>query len=68
MHNRMTVDAWLLGVWCLCIRWLMHRSMAVDAWLQSMLLVPVYLRADAQSYDSRCMALGHAFSVCEYAG
>ena len=46
----------------------MHKSMAVDAWLQSMRLVPVYMRADAQSYDSRCMALGHAFSVCEYAG
>ena len=82
MHNRMAVDAWLLAmrlvsvymhgfrqcVWCLCIRWLMHRSMAVDAWLQFMRLVPVYTRADAQAYGSRCMALGHAFSVCTYAG
>ena len=46
----------------------MHNRLAVDAWLPSMRLVPVYTRADAQAYGSRCMALGHAFSVCEYAG
>ena len=42
--------------------------MAVDAWLLAMCLVSVYSRADAQSYSSRCMALGHAFGVCVYAG
>ena len=46
----------------------MHRSMAVDAWLKAMRLVSVFLRTDAQSYGSRCMALGHAFGVCVYAG
>ena len=46
----------------------MHNRMTVDAWLKTLRLVSVYLRADAQSYDSRCMALGHAFSVCESAG
>ena len=29
-----------------------------------MLLVSVYTRADAQSYGSKCMALGFAFGVC----
>ena len=46
----------------------MHRSMAVDAWLQDMRLVSVYSRADAQSYGSKCIALGHAFGVCVFAG
>ena len=46
----------------------MHNRMAVDAWLQSMHLVSVYTRVDAQSYGSICMALGHAFGVCVYAG
>ena len=46
----------------------MHRSMAVDAWLWAMRLVSVYTRADAQEYGSRCMASGHAFGVCVFAG
>ena len=46
----------------------MHRSMAVVVWLQAMHLVSLYTRADAQSYGSRCMALGHAFGVCVFAG
>ena len=41
----------------------MHSSMAVVAWLQAMRLVSVYSQGDAQSYGSRCMALGHAFGV-----
>ena len=31
-------------------------------------MVSVYSRADAQEYVSRCMALGHAFGVCVFAG
>ena len=46
----------------------MHRSMAVVVWLQAMRLVSLYTRADAQSYGSRCMALGHVFGVCVFAG
>ena len=46
----------------------MHRSMAVDAWFQAMRLMSLYTRDDAQSYGSRCMALGHAFGVCVYTG
>ena len=46
----------------------MHNRMAVDAWLQSMRFVSVYTRADAQSYGSRCMALGHAFGVRVFVG
>ena len=42
--------------------------MAVDAWLLAMRLVSVYSHADARSYSSRCMDLGHAFGVCVYAG
>ena len=65
MHNRMAVEhGFWPCVWCLCIRELMRYRMAVDAWLLAMRLVSVYLRADAQSYGSRCMAFGHAFGVC----
>ena len=46
----------------------MHNRMAVDAGLLAIRFVSVYLRADAQSYGSRCMALGHAFGVYVYAG
>ena len=46
----------------------MHRSTAVDAWLLARRLVSVYLRADAQEYGSKCMALGHAFGVCVFEG
>ena len=46
----------------------MHSSMAVVAWLQTMRLVSLYTRADAQSHGSRCMASVHAFGVCVYAG
>ena len=53
---------------CLCIRGLMHNLMAVDAWPKAMHLVSVYTLADAQEYGSGCMALGHAFGVCVYAG
>ena len=42
--------------------------MAVVAWRQAMGLVSVYTRADAQQYGSSCMASGHAFGVCVYAG
>ena len=46
----------------------MHNRMAVDAWLLAMRLVSVYTRADEKSYGSRCMAFGHAFGVCVFAG
>ena len=69
MHSSMAVVAWFQAMrLSLCIRGLMLNRMTVDARLQSMRLVPVYTRADAQAYGSRYMALGHAFSVCEYAG
>ena len=33
-----------------------------------MRLVSVYTLADAQEYDSRCMASVHVFGACVYAG
>ena len=69
MHNRMAeMHGFRPCVLCLCICGLMYNSLAVDAWLKAIRLVSVYTRADAQSYGSRCMALGHAFGVCVFAG
>ena len=43
----------------------MHNSMAVVAWLWAMRLASVYTRADAQSYGSKCMALGSVtYTAC----
>ena len=54
--------------WMSVLSWLMFKGMAVVAWFQTMNWVSVYTLADAQQYGSSCMASGHAFGVCVFAG